>query len=86
MEEIRIGDHAGGMGLSGLLVLPQAFGAIYMGETFCSYVSIGNHSSYEVRDVVIKAEMQTERQRLVLSDTSKSPIESIRAGGRYDFI
>ena len=30
--------------------------------------------------------MQTERQRLVLSDTSKSPIESIRAGGRYDFI
>jgi len=74
------------MGLSGLLVLPQAFGAIYLGETFCSYVSVGNHSNYEVRDVVIKAEMQTERQRLVLSDTSKSPIESIRAGGRYDFI
>lgn len=74
------------MGLSGLLVLPQAFGAIYLGETFCSYVSVGNHSSFEVRDVVIKAEMQTERQRLVLSDTSKSPIESIRAGGRYDFI
>ncbi|XP_057843106.1 uncharacterized protein LOC131052440 isoform X2 [Cryptomeria japonica] len=74
------------MGLSGLLVLPQAFGAIYLGETFCSYISVGNHSSFEVRDVVIKAEIQTERQRLVLSDTSKSPIESIRAGGRYDFI
>lgn len=74
------------MGLSGLLVLPQAFGAIYLGEIFCSYVSVGNHSNYEVRDVVIKAEMQTERQRLVLSDTSKSPVESIRAGGRYDFI
>ncbi|KAH9325448.1 hypothetical protein KI387_005626, partial [Taxus chinensis] len=74
------------MGLSGLLVLPQAFGAIYLGETFCSYISVGNHSGFEVRDVVIKAEIQTERQRLVLSDTSKSPIESIRAGGRYDFI
>lgn len=30
--------------------------------------------------------MQTERQRLVLLETSKSPVESIRAGGRYDFI
>ncbi|EYU43414.1 hypothetical protein ABFS82_08G144300 [Erythranthe guttata] len=74
------------LGLPGLLVLPQSFGAIYLGETFCSYVSINNSSSFEVRDVVIKAEMQTERQRILLLDTSKSPVESIRAGGRYDFI
>ncbi|KAL8511987.1 hypothetical protein ACS0TY_018448 [Phlomoides rotata] len=74
------------LGLPGLLVLPQAFGAIYLGETFCSYISINNSSSFEVRDVVIKAEIQTERQRLLLLDTSKSPVESIRAGGRYDFI
>ncbi|KAK9267801.1 hypothetical protein L1049_010237 [Liquidambar formosana] len=74
------------MGLSGLLVLPQAFGAIYLGETFCSYISINNSSNFEVRDVVIKAEIQTERQRILLLDTSKSPVESIRAGGRYDFI
>ncbi|KAI8525495.1 hypothetical protein RHMOL_Rhmol13G0234400 [Rhododendron molle] len=32
------------------------------------------------------AEIQTERQRIMLLDTSKSPVESIRAGGRYDFI
>ncbi|XP_042062352.1 trafficking protein particle complex subunit 13-like isoform X2 [Salvia splendens] len=74
------------LGLPGLLVLPQAFGAIYLGETFCSYISINNSSNFEVRDVVIKAEIQTERQRLLLLDTSKSPVESIRAGGRYDFI
>eukprot|EP00252_Welwitschia_mirabilis_P004315 TRINITY_DN14634_c0_g1_i2.p1 TRINITY_DN14634_c0_g1~~TRINITY_DN14634_c0_g1_i2.p1 ORF type:complete len:439 (-),score=59.29 TRINITY_DN14634_c0_g1_i2:227-1543(-) len=73
-------------GFSGLLVLPQAFGAIYLGETFCSYISVANHSRFEVRDVVIKAEIATERQRLILSDTTKSPVESIRAGGRYDFI
>ncbi|EPS73866.1 hypothetical protein M569_00885, partial [Genlisea aurea] len=60
--------------------------AIYLGETFCSYISINNSSSFEVRDIVIKAEIQTERQRILLSDTSKSPVESIRAGGRYDFI
>ncbi|PRQ28903.1 hypothetical protein RchiOBHm_Chr5g0008031 [Rosa chinensis] len=74
------------IGVSGLLVLPQAFGAIYLGETFCSYISINNSSNFEVRDIIIKAEMQTERQRLVLLETSKSPVESIRAGGRYDFI
>lgn len=74
------------LGLPGLLVLPQSFGAIYLGETFCSYISINNSSNFEVRDVVIKAEIQTERQRILLLDTSKSPVESIRAGGRYDFI
>ncbi|KAG8365474.1 hypothetical protein BUALT_Bualt18G0108500 [Buddleja alternifolia] len=77
---------ADALGLPGLLVLPQSFGAIYLGETFCSYISINNSSNFEVRDVVIKAEIQTERQRILLLDTSKSPVESIRAGGRYDFI
>ncbi|XP_057950354.1 uncharacterized protein LOC131145225 isoform X2 [Malania oleifera] len=79
-------DPSDAMGLSGLLVLPQSFGAIYLGETFCSYISINNSSNFEVREVVIKAEIQTERQRILLLDTSKSPVESIRAGGRYDFI
>ncbi|KAE8724462.1 putative LRR receptor-like serine/threonine-protein kinase [Hibiscus syriacus] len=74
------------MGFSGLLLLPQSFGAIYLGETFCSYISINNSSNVEVRDIIIKAEIQTERQRILLLDTSKSPVESIRAGGRYDFI
>ncbi|KAL2495169.1 hypothetical protein Fot_38926 [Forsythia ovata] len=74
------------LGLPGLLVLPQSFGAIYLGETFCSYISINNSSNFEVREVTIKAEIQTERQRILLLDTSKSPVESIRAGGRYDFI
>ncbi|CAN6287831.1 unnamed protein product [Urochloa humidicola] len=79
-------DPADALALPGLLVLPQSFGAIYLGETFCSYISINNSSSFEARDVVIKAEIQTERQRILLLDTSKSPVESIRSGGRYDFI
>lgn len=74
------------IGLSGLLLLPQSFGAIYLGETFCSYISVNNSSTSQVRDVTIKAEIQTERQRILLLDTSKSPVESIRTGGRYDFI
>ncbi|KAI3829296.1 hypothetical protein L1987_03416 [Smallanthus sonchifolius] len=79
-------DPSDAMGLSGMLVLPQSFGAIYLGETFCSYISINNSSSFEVRDIIIKAEIQTERQRILLLDTTKTPVETIRAGGRYDFI
>ncbi|KAF5820751.1 putative trafficking protein particle complex subunit 13 [Helianthus annuus] len=79
-------DPSDAMGLPGMLVLPQSFGAIYLGETFCSYISINNSSSFEVRDIIIKAEIQTERQRILLLDTSKTPVETIRAGGRYDFI
>ncbi|KAF5811924.1 putative trafficking protein particle complex subunit 13 [Helianthus annuus] len=81
-----LGDDSDAMGLPGLLVLPQSFGAIYLGETFCSYISINNSSNFDARDIIIKSEIQTERQRIMLLDTSKSPVESIRAGGRYDFI
>ncbi|KAG1355170.1 putative trafficking protein particle complex subunit [Cocos nucifera] len=42
------------MALTGNLILPQSFGAIYLGETFCSYISINNSSNFEARDVVIK--------------------------------
>ncbi|GKC22467.1 trafficking protein particle complex subunit 13 [Tanacetum coccineum] len=81
-----LSDDSDAMGVPGLLVLPQSFGAIYLGENFCSYISINNSSNYEVRDIIIKSEIQTERQRILLLDTSKAPVESIRAGGRYDFI
>uniref|UniRef100_A0A0E0BCA9 Trafficking protein particle complex subunit 13 n=1 Tax=Oryza glumipatula TaxID=40148 RepID=A0A0E0BCA9_9ORYZ len=85
-DRFLLRDPVDALALPGLLVLPQSFGAIYLGETFCSYISINNSSSFEARDVAIKAEIQTERQRILLLDTSKAPVESIRSGGRYDFI
>eukprot|EP00897_Mesotaenium_endlicherianum_P002298 jgi/Mesen1/2096/ME000151S01356 len=63
-------------GINGTMVLPQAFG----------YISVGNHSSHDITNVVIKAELQTERQRLVLADNSKAPVALLPAGGRHDFI
>ena len=39
-----------------------------------------------VDELSVQAEIQTERQRILLLDSSKSPVETIRAGGRYDFI
>ncbi|KAF3777443.1 Trafficking protein particle complex subunit 13 [Nymphaea thermarum] len=85
-RRFELADLSDLIGFPGVLVLPQAFGAIYLGETFCSYISINNSSKYEVRDIIIKAEIQTERQRVLLLDTARSPVESIRSGGRYDFI
>ncbi|PKA60150.1 hypothetical protein AXF42_Ash009834 [Apostasia shenzhenica] len=85
-NRFQIRNPSDAIALPGFLILPQSFGAIYLGETFCSYISINNSSKFEARDVIIKAEIQTERQRLLLLDTSKSPVESIRSGGRYDFI
>ncbi|CAM0956634.1 unnamed protein product [Alopecurus aequalis] len=85
-DRFLLRETADALAPPGLLVLPQAFGAIYLGETFCSYISINNSSGQEAREVIIKAEIQTERQRILLLDTSKSPVESIRSGGRYDFI
>lgn len=85
-RRFELEDPSDAMGLSGLLVLPQTFGSIYLGETFCSYISVGNHTQYDVRDVIIKAEIQTERQRIMLADNSKSPMDSVKGGGRYDFI
>lgn len=31
--------------------------SIYLGESFCSYISVGNHSNHDVRDVGIKASL-----------------------------
>eukprot|EP00271_Cylindrocystis_brebissonii_P015586 TRINITY_DN38520_c0_g1_i1.p1 TRINITY_DN38520_c0_g1~~TRINITY_DN38520_c0_g1_i1.p1 ORF type:complete len:454 (-),score=82.78 TRINITY_DN38520_c0_g1_i1:56-1417(-) len=73
-------------GLTGMMVLPQAFGSIYLGETFCSYISVGNHTNQSVTNVQVKAELQTERQRLVLADNSKTPIDVLGPEGRHDFI
>lgn len=59
---------------TGLLALPSAFGQIYLGETFTSYVSLSNGTPYEVTQVVVKAELQTASNRkFMLLDTSAAP-------------
>eukprot|EP00898_Chlorokybus_atmophyticus_P000318 jgi/Chlat1/1287/Chrsp118S00073 len=72
-------------GLTGMLVLPVTFGTIYLGETFSVYISVGNYSLHEVTGVGIKAELQTERQRISLWDNTATPITSLPPGSRHDF-
>ena len=72
--------------LDGTLVLPQSFGAIYLGETFRSYVSLCNNGAHPVKAVSIRAELQTERQRKSLFDNHAGPIPVLEPGARHDFI
>lgn len=49
------------------LLLPQSFGNIYLGETFSCYVCVHNETNQPVQSVSIKADLQTNSQRIVLT-------------------
>lgn len=49
------------------LLLPQSFGNIYLGETFSCYVCVQNQVNQQVQNVSIKADLQTNSQRIPLS-------------------
>ncbi|KAI7829013.1 hypothetical protein BC939DRAFT_442544 [Gamsiella multidivaricata] len=65
VEALDMGDF----GVSELLTMPASFGNIYLGETFTSYICANNESAHPVRDVILKAELQTSTLRFALSDT-----------------
>lgn len=70
-----------------LLGLPQTFGDILMGETFSCYISIHNHSDDKLKDVSIKAEIQTSHaQKIVIADTEGDPIREFVPNARNDYI
>ena len=73
-------------GMSGMLLLPQNFGVVHLGETFASYVSVSNSSDRVARDVAIKVELQTNRRRVALFDNAAAPLPAIQPGASYDFI
>lgn len=49
------------------LLLPQSFGNIYLGETFSCYVCVHNETNQPVQSVSIKADLQTNYQRIPLT-------------------
>ena len=76
----------------GLLVLPQSFGNIYLGETFSSYVCVHNDSTEVGRSgvlteyndtppqvctsVVVRADLQTATQRINLVPGNSTDLAS----------
>ncbi|CAL8469310.1 g8851 [Coccomyxa elongata] len=81
----NIDDSVQAFGLKGVLELPQSFGTIHLGEAFTSYISVGNYSSATVEDVVIKVELQSTRQKVILYETAM-PLPQLAPGERHDFI
>ncbi|CEP14942.1 hypothetical protein [Parasitella parasitica] len=71
-------------GLSQMLKLPSAFGNIYLGENFSTFISINNESPFSVQQVGVKIELQTSSQRFVLSDTSTTPHTALETQATYD--
>jgi len=64
LEELCIGQT---------LVLPQSFGNIYLGETFCSYVCLHNDSTESCTRVSLKCDLQTATQRIPLYPGPNEP-------------
>lgn len=58
METLAIGQF---------MVLPQSFGNIYLGEIFSSYLCVHNGSNQTVKNVNVKADLQTSTQIIPLS-------------------
>ncbi|XP_039310064.1 trafficking protein particle complex subunit 13 isoform X2 [Solenopsis invicta] len=58
MEALAIGQF---------MVLPQSFGNIYLGEIFSSYLCVHNGSNQVVKNVTVKADLQTSTQVIPLS-------------------
>ncbi|XP_065206619.1 trafficking protein particle complex subunit 13 [Planococcus citri] len=56
------------------LLVPQSFGSIYLGETFSCYICVHNDSNDIVPNVVLKADLQTTTQRLLLIDNNSSSV------------
>ncbi|XP_048224251.1 trafficking protein particle complex subunit 13 isoform X2 [Perognathus longimembris pacificus] len=61
--------------LGEMLTLPQNFGNIFLGETFSSYISVHNDSNQVVKDILVKADLQTSSQRLNLSASNTTVTE-----------
>lgn len=59
---------------------------IYLGATFDSYLIVNNDSARIARDIVIKAELQTEKQLLQLADTTSNPVSTIEPHKVYEFV
>ena len=70
-----------------LLVLPQSFGNIYLGETFTSYVCVHNDSTEVCSTVVLRADLQTATQRINLvpgTESLNNTRDSLAPGSSID--
>lgn len=66
--------------------LPQSFGSIFLGEVFCSYLSVFNESQESATVVSVTAELQTGSDRALVTPAKSQPKDSLEPGGSMDII
>ncbi|KAK7693181.1 hypothetical protein QCA50_002747 [Cerrena zonata] len=54
--------------LGEILMLPAAFGAIQLGETFSSCIAVNNDTAVDIEGVTLRIEMQSTTTKLVLAE------------------
>ncbi|XP_042206519.1 trafficking protein particle complex subunit 13-like isoform X2 [Homarus americanus] len=64
--DIAIPQGLSNTGVGHMLLLPQSFGNIYLGETFSCCLCVHNDGSDSIREVSIKAVLQMSNQRVPL--------------------
>lgn len=65
-------------GVGQMLLLPQSFGNIYLGETFSCCLCVHNDTNELVREVSIKAVLQMSNQRLsLLGEDENDPLQNL---------
>ena len=67
-----------------VLTLPSSFGTIYLGERFACYLCINNETLSPVANVGLRAELQTNTQRILLLDPAKTSVDSFPVGSTFD--
>ncbi|KOC70283.1 UPF0533 protein C5orf44 like protein [Habropoda laboriosa] len=76
METLTVGQF---------MVLPQSFGNIYLGEIFSSYLCVHNGSTQLVKNVAVKADLQTSTQIISLCG-SNGEMEDLALDNTVDFV
>ncbi|KAL7687247.1 putative trafficking protein particle complex subunit 13 [Plasmopara halstedii] len=93
MSEATATQHE--FALSSMLILPDSFGEIFLGNTFSSYISVINPYSCDLRDVGLSANIQCANDRVELHDnrfarTGKfpppNPVAVLPAGSSLDMV
>ncbi|CAI5742908.1 unnamed protein product [Hyaloperonospora brassicae] len=93
MSEATATQHE--FAVSSMLILPDSFGEIFLGNTFSSYISVINPYSCELRDVRLSANIQCANDRVELHDNRfarvgkmppMNPVPALPAGGSLDMV
>ncbi|XP_076045009.1 trafficking protein particle complex subunit 13 isoform X2 [Oratosquilla oratoria] len=71
-------------GVGHILLLPQSFGNIYLGETFSCCICVHNDSQDLVRDVLVKAVLQMSNQRVPLLGEDDAQGTELQAGANIN--